>query len=324
MLDALAGEQIRELFVLFNRHRTDQNGLPLGMAFFHLLDDGAILCRLGLVDNIGVIDTGDGTVRRNFNDVEVVDRAEFLFLRERRTGHTGELAVQAEVILERDGRKRLAFSRDLDMLLGLDGLMQTVAIAAAEHQSAGELVDDDDLTVLDDVVDIALHRAVSLDGLVDVVRDGGVFGIGEVFKAEVFLGLLHAAGGERRGLGLFVDDVVGVDVDVFLFLVVALGDDLLAEAAYKVFRAGIHLRGLFTHAGDDERRARLIDQNGVDLVDDGKGMSALDELACVDGHVVTQIVKAHLVVRAVGDVRGVGLAALFAREVVDDQADREA
>ena len=102
------------------------------------------------------------------------------------------------------------------------------------------------------------------------------------------------AGGERRGLGLFVDDVVGVDVDVFLFLVVALGDDLLAEAAYKVFRAGIHLRGLFTHAGDDERRARLIDQNGVDLVDDGKGMSALDELACVDGHVVTQIVKAHL------------------------------
>ncbi len=30
------------------------------------------------------------------------------------------------------------------MLLGLDGLMQTVAVAAAEHQSAGELVDDDD------------------------------------------------------------------------------------------------------------------------------------------------------------------------------------
>ena len=34
---------------------------------------------------------------------------------------------------------------DLDVLLGLDGLMQTVAVAAAEHQTAGELVDDDDL-----------------------------------------------------------------------------------------------------------------------------------------------------------------------------------
>ena len=67
----------------------------------------------------------------------------------------------------------------------------------------------------------------------------------------------------------------------------------------------------------------LIDQNGVDLVDDGEGMSALDELACVDGHVIAQVVKAHFVIHAVGDVCGVGLAALLAREVVDDQADRE-
>lgn len=55
------------------------------MAGLDLLDNGAVLCCLGLVDNIGVVDTGDGAVRRNFNDVEVVDRAEFLFLRERRT-----------------------------------------------------------------------------------------------------------------------------------------------------------------------------------------------------------------------------------------------
>ena len=66
--------------------------------------------------------------------------------------------VQAEVVLEGDGRQRLALALDLDMLLGLDGLMQTLAVAAAEHQTARELVDDDDLTVLDDVVDVALHR----------------------------------------------------------------------------------------------------------------------------------------------------------------------
>ena len=91
------------------------------MAGLDLLDNSAVLCRLGFVDDVGVVDTGDGAVRRDLDDIEVVDRAEFLFLGERRTGHTGELAVQAEVILERDGRKRLAFSRDLDMLLGLDG-----------------------------------------------------------------------------------------------------------------------------------------------------------------------------------------------------------
>ena len=49
------------------------------------------------------------------------------------------------------------------VLLGLDGLMQTLGVAAAEHETAGELVDDDDLAVLDDVVDVALHDAVGLD-----------------------------------------------------------------------------------------------------------------------------------------------------------------
>ena len=52
---------------------------------------------------------------------------------------------------------RVLFSLcDLDVLLGLDGLMQTLGVAAAEHQTAGELVDDDDLAVLDHIVHVPL------------------------------------------------------------------------------------------------------------------------------------------------------------------------
>ena len=98
--------------------------------------------------------------------------------------------------------------------------MQTVAVAAAEHEAAGELIDDDDLAVLDDVVNVALHDAVGADGLIDVVHERGVFDIREVFEAEGRLGLGDAAGGERRGAGLFVDNVVGIEVLVFLFLIV--------------------------------------------------------------------------------------------------------
>jgi hypothetical protein len=76
-------------------------------------------------------------------------------------------------------------------------------------------------------------------------------------------------------------------------------------------------------AGDDQRGAGLVDEDGVDLVDDGEVVSALDHLLLVDGHVVAEVVEAHLVVGAVGDVGGVGLAALLGREIVDDQADRE-
>ena len=47
----------------------------------------------------------------------------------------------------------------VDALLGLDGLMQALVIAAAEHQAAGKLVHDDDLTVLDHIVHVPLHDA---------------------------------------------------------------------------------------------------------------------------------------------------------------------
>ena len=68
----------------------------------------------------------------------------------------------------------LVLALHVHVLLGLDGLVQTLAVAAAEHETAGELVDYDDLAVLDDVVDVALHDAVGLKRLVYVVSEGGV------------------------------------------------------------------------------------------------------------------------------------------------------
>ena len=41
----------------------------------------------------------------------------------------------------------LALAGDGDALLGLDGLVQPLIVAAAQHQAAGELVHDDDLAV---------------------------------------------------------------------------------------------------------------------------------------------------------------------------------
>ena len=53
-------------------------------------------------------------------------------------------------------------------------------------------------------------------------------------------------------------------------------------------------------------------------------MPALHHLLLVDGHIVAEVVEAEFVVRAVGDVGGVGRAALGRRFVVDDEADGEA
>ena len=87
--------------------------------------------------------------------------------------------------------------------------------------------------------------------------------------------------------------------------------------------AGVLVGGLVGGAGDDEGGAGLVDENGVDFVDDAVVVAALDLIAEFELHVVAEVVEAELVVGAVGDVGGVGFAALGIVEVVDDDADGE-
>ena len=74
-------------------------------------------------------------------------------------------------------------------------------------------------------------------------------------------------------------------------------------------------------AGDDQRRARLVDQDRIDLVDDRVMERPMDHVLEPELHVVAEIVEAELVVGAVGDVAEIGLLALVVVEVVHDAAD---
>src|SRR5690606_25200927 len=75
---------------------------------------------------------------------------------------------------------------------------------------------------------------------------------------------------------------------------------------------------------DDQRGARLVDENRVDLVDDGVMQAALHLLAHLESHVVAQVIEAVFVVGAVGDVGGVG-GTLFVRRLTGlDHADGKA
>ena len=76
---------------------------------------------------------------------------------------------------------------------------------------------------------------------------------------------------------------------------------------------------------DDKRGAGLIDKNGVDLVDDGIVMAALNLLLAAGRHaVVAKVVEAELAVRPVGNVALVLGAALLGRLVVLDDPGGEA
>ena len=153
----------------------------------------------------------------------------------------------------------------MDSLFRFDRLMQTLVVASAEHDTSGELVDYEHLTVLHDIVNIAAHDAYSLYRLVDVVLDGHVRGIHEVVEIEILLCLCDTLLSQHGGSRLFVDD----DVAVFADLVGGIFESRRGAKlfyALEVERAGESVRLLVeigravAAAGYDERRSRLIDK----------------------------------------------------------------
>ena len=65
--------------------------------------------------------------------------------------------------------------------------MQTVAVTASRHETAGEVVNDDDLAFLNDILLIFLEVTVCLQGIVDIVLKVEVIRIGQVLNAEILL-----------------------------------------------------------------------------------------------------------------------------------------
>ena len=125
-----------------------------------------------------------GAVGRDDDDVELVDLGELSASVSAVPVMPDELLVLAEVVLEGDGGERLVLALDLDLLLGLDRLVQPVAPAPSRHQAARELVDDHDAAVLDHVVDVEAEERVRAQRLVDVVEQRHVRRVVEAARLQ--------------------------------------------------------------------------------------------------------------------------------------------
>ena len=203
--------------------------------------------------------------------------------------------------------------------------MQALGVTAAFHNAAGELVDDLDLAVGDHVLLVAVEHVLGLQRLLQVVdqlaRKVGI----DVLDTQAALDLLKAAlGGGNGVLGLVHDivarglHVLGGGEHVVRHVLAAL------KAAHGTREVLVGAGGLGAGTRDDERRSGLIDQDGVNLVDDGVVVAALHALLGTSDHVVAQVIKTELGVGAVGDVGLVGRALELERHVVLEQTDGHA
>ena len=130
--------------------------------------------------------------------------------------------IHTEIVLEGDGGKGAVLSCDGNALFRLNGLVQTVVIAAPKHKAAGKFVDYYDLAVFYNVVNIPFHNAVGFYRLVYVVEQSHIVRVVDIFNVKVFFCLFRAPWGKGGGVCLFVDDVICVDVVGFFLVVVLL------------------------------------------------------------------------------------------------------
>ena len=292
VLDPVPAQLVRKTLALLDARRADEHRLPGRVALLDLGDDGVPLALLRLVDEVGIVLPDHRLVRWDLRDLELVHLVELLGLSRRGTGHAGELRVHAEVVLDRDRREGPRLSLDLEVFLRLDGLVEAVAPAPTGHKPPGELVDDDHLTVLDDVLLVLVVEGLRLHRVVEVVHGGDVTLV-HVLHPQELLRAPDALFGEHDRVELLLDDVVGLRLQ------------LGSHACERVVR----LRRVLGRGADDERRASLVDEDRVGLVDDPVVQTAaLDLVVQVHGHVVAQVVEAEFAVLAIGDVGLVGLA----------------
>jgi len=183
------GKIFGEHLGLFDGDRADQNRTFGFVQRLHFFDDGFDFFLLRLVDQVVVILADHGHVGRNHHDVQVVDFFEFRGFRISGAGHSRQLFVHAEIILERNGGQRLVLLFDLDLLLGLQRLMQSVAVTSARHHPSGKLIDNNHLTVFHQIIHVALKQRVGAERLIDMVNDFNVARFVQVLDVQQFFNM---------------------------------------------------------------------------------------------------------------------------------------
>ncbi|MNG91398.1 hypothetical protein D3C79_503070 [compost metagenome] len=325
VVDPFLFQEVGHVLGSFNGRGTYQHRPAQLHAFLDVGDDRGVFLVSGQVHQVVVVLTRQWLVRRNDHHVQAVDRLELERFGVGGTGHAGQLVVQAEVVLEGGRSQGLALGLDVQVLFGFDGLVQALGQATARHGTAGVFVDQQNLTVLDDVLDVAVEQLVCTKTGVDVCQQA------QVVRGVQALALSQQA---RLGQHLFDELVTGfVQLHLATLLVdgevAFLGDlafdlfDVLGKARDQAVDLDVQLGAVLGLTGNDQRGTRFVDEDGVDFVDHGEVQFTLELLVLAERHVVAQVVEPEFVVGAVGDVGCIGGALFFRRLEGRDDTDRQ-
>ncbi len=186
MLDSCLLQHLGNFFRDINGYSTYQNRLPLGIQFLDLLNNGPIFGHLVLINDIGIILADHIHMSRNNDHSEIINLRELRCLCICGTCHSGKLVIHTKIILKSNGRQGLVLFLYLNPFLRFQRLVQSITIAAPFHCPASELVNNDNLTILNKVVNITMKDKMSFEGLIDMVQLVYAFRIIQIICIQEF------------------------------------------------------------------------------------------------------------------------------------------
>ena len=321
VLDTFTTKHSAEELGSLDCDRTDQNRLLFRMCFLNRFNNCIEFFFLCHVYGIFKVFTLYRSVGRNLYNVHSVDITELFFLGKSCTGHTALLVIFVKEVLECNGCKSFALSLDLNMLFCFDCLMKSVRVTTSRHDTSGKFINDQDLIIFYNVILVFVHQIVCTKCQCNVVLDLKVFRISKVLDIKEFLNLLDTLFGKVDNLVFFIyNEITGLD-NFFTHdgshLCHLMARFTTLKLLCKDIAYFIKLRGFAALSGNDQRCTCLVDQDGVDLIDDTVVQISLYQLFFINNHVVTKVIKSQFVVGYVSNITSVCFTALFRFHVVE-------
>ena len=252
----------REAFRLFDGERPDEHGPSGRMGALDLFDHGPLFGVPMGEDDVRVIDADHRAVSRHDDHVEPVQVTQFQRGGLGRAGHAAQTLITLHEMLQRNRAQDPPVGLPLDAFLRLERRLQTIGPVTIGDDPARELVDDPDAALAHDVVDVSPQEHLRMERAIELGQHAVVLRIVEAADAKRALDLFDPGLGQLDVTAVFV----GVEVDA------------RRERGHE---RGQPRRGrdLATDtAGDDQRHARLVDEERVGFVHEREMERPVNEL----------------------------------------------
>ncbi len=172
--------------------------------------------------------------------------------------------------------------------------MQPFTKTATLQESAGKLINNHHLTITDNILLIFLIQRFGFYGCFKMVNILNSFVCIKIIYPQRFFRFFNTGISHHGCITLFIQ------FKVFT----------LFKLRCDICKSSVQLLRFFCRSRNDKRCPRLVNENRVNLVNDGKGVPALADIFRVISKMVSKIIKTKLVIRTVSNVSIVCLRAV--------------